>query len=225
MKAKDFHKIIRDTNACDNSSMAESLKADNPDVFSKKEIICAKQQRFKRRLAIFAPLAAVACLACILIPSILFTRKPDPDSGNYYCYASEYSFVYSDKTLKEISMETDNILYFDWYNIGSDCITSIYTLNDTNKMICINESIFNLETEDYIDLYVSPTKYVLDIFETIIDGCVSTTTIDNIKIKYCTDTENAYCIFTYRSYTYYLTLMYNTDTQRLFSLIDELLPD
>lgn len=227
MKAKDFHKIIRDTNACDNSAMAESLKADNPDVFNKNDIICEKkQQKLKKRLAIFAPLATVACLACILIPSILLTRKTDTDSENYYCYASEYSFVSSEKTLKELAIELDNkMLYFDWYDIGSDCATGVYTLNDTNKMICINESIFNLETEDYIDLYVSPSKYILDIFETIIDGCVGTTTIDNIKIKYCTDIENAYCIFTYNSYTYYLTLMYNTDTQRLFSLIDELLPN
>lgn len=227
MKAKDFHKIIRDTNACDNSSMAESLKAENPDVFNKKDIICEnKQQRLKKRVAIFAPLATVVCLACIIIPSILLTRKTDSVNDNYYCYASEYSFDYSDKTLKEISMETDNrLLYFDWYDIGSDCATSIYTLNNTNITICINESLFNLETEDYIDLYVSPSKYVLDIFETRIDSCIGTTTIGGLKVNYCIDEENAFGIFTYNSYTYYLTLMYNTDTQRLFSLIDELLPD
>ena len=227
MKSKDFHKLIRDTNACDNSAMADSLKADNPDVFNKKEIICKnKQQRFKKCLAIFAPLATVACLACIIIPSILLTRKIDTNSDIYYCYASEYSFVYSEKTLKEISMETDNrILYFDWYDVGSDCITTIYKLNNTNTTICISESIFNLETDDYIELHVSPSKYVLDKFNGIIEGCIDEILIHNNKVKYCADETNSYGIVTYNSHTYYLTLMYNTDTQRLCSLIDELLPN
>lgn len=227
MNAKDFHKIIQETNACDNSAMAESLKSDNPDVFNKKDIICEnKHQRFKKHLAILTPLAIVSCLACILIPSILLTRKTNTNDDTYYCYSSEYAIFFTDNTLKEISIETDKkILYFDWYDIGSECVTSIYTLNETNETICINESIFNLETEDYIDLYVSPSKYVLDIYEKIIVGCVGTTTICGLKVNYCIDEENAFGIFTYNSYTYYLTLMYNTDTQRLFSLIDELLPD
>ncbi len=229
MKVQDFDKIIRETNACDNSTMAESLIAKHPEVFDNREDRNRRKAwTAKKRFAIFAPPVAAVCLASILIPCILLTGGSDSsnnDSENYYCYAGEYSISFSDKTLKEISMETGGgILFFDWYDVGSDCVTSIYNLNDTDVTICVNESIYNLETDDYIELNVSPSKYILDIFSVVLDSCVDEIMIDNVKVKYSVDATNSYGIITYNSYTYYLTLMYNSDAQRLFSLIEELLP-
>ena len=229
MKAKDLDKIIRETNACDNRAIAESLKANNPEVFdNKKERCINNSHKAKKRIAILVPIAAVVCLACILIPSILLTRKPNGNDGGpgddfYYCYSEDYGILFTDKTLKDFSSEAENkILFFDWYDIGVDCATSLYKLNDSDTVICISESIYNIETEDFVELCVSPSEYILDKFIFLIDDRNNLTTIGGIKVKYCTDGDNSLGTFTYDSYTYYLTL-YNTDMQRLFYLIDELL--
>lgn len=227
MNAKDFHKIIQETNACDNSAMAESLQADNPELFiNTKTTHTSNSRKVKKRVAIFVPLVTAVCLVAVLVPSILLTQNITTESGNYYCYSGDYYIYFCDKTLKEFSSESDNkILYFDWYDIGTDCVTSEYKLKITGTTVCMNESIFNLETEDYIDLYVSPSKYILDKFIVDIDESNEMITPNNNTIKYYTDTENSFGIFTYNSYTYYLKLMYNTDKQRLCSLVDELIPD
>lgn len=227
MKSKDFHEIIRDTNACDNKAMAESLRADNPELFiDHKTTRTSNLRKVKKRVAIFVPLVAAVCLVAVLVPSILLTQNITNESGNYYCYSGDYDIYFCDKTLKEFSIESGNkILYFDWYDIGTDCVTSEYKLKTTGATVCMNESIYNMEREDYVDLYVSPSKYILDKFTVVIDNSNKMMTPNNNTIKYYTDTESSFGIFTYGSYTYYLKLMYNTDMQRLCSLVDELIPD
>lgn len=93
---------------------------------------------------------------------------PPSTNENRYCTAEEYTRSVTDKTIKQYAQETGkDILYFDWYDATEHLENSIYTLNETNEIICYRENIINPETGDLLSLYVTEKSIQIDVLEKI----------------------------------------------------------
>ena len=132
---------------------------------------------------------------------------PPPTNENRYCTAEEYTRSVTDKTIKQYAQETGkDILYFDWYDTTEYLENSVYTLNETNEIICYRENIINPETGEYLTLYVTKKSTQLDILDKVSGEAIDVYTHGKIRISWWISLLKGYASFEYGDYKYNLEL-------------------
>lgn len=132
---------------------------------------------------------------------------PPPPNENRYCTAEEYTRSVTDKTIKQYAQETGkDILYFDWYDTTEYLENSIYTLNETNEIICYRENIINPETGDLLSLYVTEKSIQIDVLEKISMEVQRIDVYNGVTITWGMWVAIGHASFEYGDYKYNLEL-------------------
>lgn len=176
---------------------------------------------------IYIPIITVlAVLAVVLI--LIFTLKPDtpnnPIDDLRYCSKTDYSINDTTQTLKEYSQETNKgLLYFDWYDETELCNDKLFQLNSNNEIICIKESIVDIDTGSLVTVSVTDNRTVVDFLENFENSCSFTHNFNGTEIKWSTSEFESKAMFEYESNIYYITVADPFEENYIITLIEQLL--
>ncbi|MCH5350610.1 MAG: hypothetical protein J1F39_01400 [Clostridiales bacterium] len=230
MKEQDLHKRIRQNASIDNTRLANELKELHPelDLSSEKP----PQKSITRRVAIFAPLAAAAVVAVVLIPTLLLrgggyagSAPESPDSGSAPespggsdPQPTEYAEKKLDITVKEYNENNGtSFLYFDY---GADAGTVYeYTNRETGELWALT---VKYNAEDEIEYRVVADSAPREFTDYFYSACDTDTEITGLSVKWGDSSVGVCALFDYKSYTYCLELKNDGET-RLFELIEILI--
>lgn len=222
---RKLEKAIQRDGAQTQSDILEELKRRYPQ-YTKQE--SNKQPAIKkRRIAVFSSLAAVAACLAIILPCALLLPNRSPHGGGsdiYYCSAEEYKVIPSKYTLAEYSKKYNgSILYFKWYETVEEPSTNSFVRISDDKILCVQESAYNPETDEVIMISVTKVGVYLDEFDIDIQNCKSKRIVTDTLVKWNKDIDYSICIFENNGYRYFLQIEAGQDENRLFALVDELL--
>ncbi len=184
----------------------------------------------KRRFAFISAIAATAVCAAIIVPCVTLLPNSNNGSNNggsdniRYCTQDEYKKDDVEFTIGEYRANNNrNFLYFDWYEIGEECITSCYTSNLDNEVLCLEERVYLPEKDGFVQLSITKSNVYLSAFDSIISNCKSEQPIDNHMVKWTVNEYNALCIFEDNGYRYFIQIEQGQDENRLFWWVSKLL--
>ncbi len=181
----------------------------------------------KRRIAVFSSLAAVAACLAIILPCSLLLPNHQPNGGgseNYYCAIGQYEKIASEYTLREYSeIHNSNISYFDWYDTAEDCFTECFIRIKSKKTLGIQESAYNPETDEFIELSVTKSNVYLGGLESYFQSCVNEQVVFNCLVRWNVIIDYSICIFEHNGYRYFIKIDGGQDENRLFELVEDLL--
>ena len=131
----------------------------------------------------------------------------DTPNNNRYCSAEQYTSNLADKTIKQYAIETGKtLLFFDWYNETEECSGYIYTLTETNEVICYRETIMNPETGDLLTLYITDKFTKMDFLEGAGEMMIYISTYNDVQISWGGSNTKAYASFEYGDDIYTIEL-------------------
>ena len=224
-----LNKAIKQDGIDTQSEILDELKRRYPQYVeqSDKKQTPAK----KRRFAFISTIAAVAVCVAVIVPCavLLPNRNNGTDNGgkeNFrYCTQDEYSFTESvEYTIGEYRANNNlNFLYFDWYEIGEECITSCYTANSDNELLGLEEQIYLPQSDEVVQLSITQSNVYLSAFDSTIEHCNMEQSVSNHKVKWDINDTAATCVFEYKEYRYFIQIKKGQDENRLFELVAELL--
>lgn len=132
---------------------------------------------------------------------------PPPTNENRYCTAEEYTRSVTDKTIKQYAQETGkDILYFDWYDTTEYLENSVYTLNETNEIICYRENIINPETGDFLTIYVTEKSTQIDVLDNLNGDAPKIYNYNEVNISWEASFVIGHASFEYGDYKYDIQL-------------------
>lgn len=225
---KKLNKVIMQDGIDTQSEILEELKRRYPQYV---EQLDKKQAQIKkRRFAVIASLATiVACVAIVLPCAVLLPNKDNSGSNSgreniRYCTQDEYSMHDVEFTIGEYRENNNGIfLYFDWYEFCEDRKTVCYISDSDNEVLCIEENMYNPQSDEVIQLSITKVNIYLSAFDTTIDWCKSEQLVSNHAVKWTVTEWNAICIFEDSGYRYFIQIKQGQDENRLFELVKELL--
>lgn len=226
LKEQDLHELIQKNSSYDNKSLANALKQQHPEVFqnsiSNKD--ASSKNSIKKRIAIFAPLAAAGILAVVLIPTLLLNGGSTGTSGKEYTPPPiKYTISELDCTVQEYNeLFNTRLLYINWTET-TDYSVIKYNSVDNDKFLGLSVRLKNTETNDNIEYVISSDTDRLIFLKQNIMICNNESIVMNYTVKWTTQNNNSYGIFYFEGYGYYVTLKDNPDETRLFEYIETLL--
>lgn len=223
MREQEFHKIIRENSSNNNKALADALRKKHPGISYEPNTDTEMKSKklIKRRIAIFAPLATVAAIAIVLIPTLLFNTNdtPNKDLERPVC---EYKIEEMDYTIQEYNdINNTEFLYFNWANTSNYTLTRYIHIN-TQAFLGLSVRLNNIETGDKIEYTICNEDKPLDFLEYNISICTNENAVSDSTVKWAFVNGNSYGIFNWNNYNYYLTLK-NDSEARLFELIEIML--
>lgn len=206
------------------SEILDELKRRYPQYVKQSET--KREPNKKRRVAVIATLAAVAASVAIIVPcALLLPNKGDDGKNDYYCAQGEYSEGACEYTLREYSENYcgGNILYFDWYDVAEDLITTCYIRNNDKEVLCVEECGYLVDSDELIYLSVTKSNVYLSMFDAKINECKKKQSVDDHTVKWNLNGNEVACIFEDSGYRYFIRIPQGQDENRLFELVTELL--
>lgn len=141
-----------------------------------------------------------------------------------YRTAEDYIAEETSITLKEYSAAKNNeILYLDWYSETELCEDRLYRLKDTDEIICIRESILDMDTGYIVNIGVTDNLTEIDFFDSYKTICVTERVIEDVKIKLGNSDFCVYAKFETKGYQYYLEVSDTIDSDIIIGYIEQLL--
>ncbi len=191
--------------ADDESGEVENGNSTRAVIFSKK--------------AILSSICAAALLITVILLIVFVPRKSD---GDFLTSDNDYSIVASDCTIKNYAAQTGNdFLYFDWYN-KTEYEDKIIKLNSTDKIICYQETVTDMETGYVINYYITDLKTNIDIL-TKYKECNNIQTINDTKVKWKDSFLTVYSTFDYKGFRYYIEIAECESPEVLLGYVEQLL--
>ncbi|MDE5789507.1 MAG: hypothetical protein K2H78_03715 [Clostridia bacterium] len=175
--------------------------------------------------AILYSICAAVLLAAVILLIVFVPRKPD-GGGNgldgFTGSAEEYSTVSTNYTLKDYAAQTgNNILYFDWYD-QTEYEDNIVKSNVTGRIICYNETIYDMDTGYTITFNITNPATKIDSLSKY-DSCSNTTSIKEIEIKWTNDSSLYFSTFEHKGFKYYMEIPDCDSPEILLGYIEQLL--
>ncbi len=126
--------------------------------------------------------------------------------------------------MKEYSIQNNNeILFFDWY-LDTDFHESIITeLIETKEIICLEETMTDMETGYNVTLKVTDTSTYIDFLDAYEELFVNEQYVSEIRVEWGGSTFNAYARFEYNNYRYYLEIPNALEPSVTLEYVEQLL--
>ena len=226
MKYYDIDKIIETVNREKKSELLAQLH-DRTGIPRQEKIEVKKQKRFSNtRAVVFGVAGIIAVSVAIVVP---VTLRNDPNLPNT---DPKYTFIAADfeqgdlgSTIKGYAQECgESILYIDWYDNADECITTKYFLRKAaDKIIYIEEDLYNGETGDHVRISVIDAKSSVDRLDTIKDTCVYDHEYNGTVISWGYDSSSlSIACFEYDCYKYYIQLFEPASEQAVLDIVKEM---
>ena len=217
MKENDLHKYIE----AQDPEGKQALKA-RIDARLATEQAPAPKPVPKRKRYIFSLAAACACLLCLVV-SLPFILHKDKSPKRFAWTENDFTPENIAQTVKEYGEENNlPLLYLDRYDmVDTDVITTRYTLKNGNPSFYMKEQFDNgiLRIEirfTDIDTYIPALELDLKTAER--------QTINKTSV-YCQydDISISLSQFTYKGYTYYISVQDTADPAAALQIAESLL--
>ena len=230
-KEKKFHQLIEEQNQEEKAKAWEKIQEkmaeashDLPVVVENKTSNVRPKWNWRKAVALGTAIVALGVSVFAVMEFIptgditvdefssenIQVETSDDDSSqndNRYCTAEQYTSSTIDKTLKQYAQETGkNIRYFDWYDTTEEVGNYIYTLDETNEIICYRENIINPETGDSLTLYVIEKNIDMDFLQWNDGGAENVYTFNQVDIVWSFDVLSARATFEFADYKYNILL-------------------
>lgn len=224
-----LNKAIKQDGIDTQSEILEDLKRRYPQYVEQSH---KKQAHVrKRKFAFISAIAAAAVCVAVIVPCAVLLPNKNIGTGNgekeyiRYCKQDEYSITESvEYTIGEYRENNNlNFLYFDWYEIGEECITSCYTSNLDNEVLCLEERVYLPEKDEFVQISITQANVYLSVFDDRFNFCDKEHKVDNHSVKWSINQGYAFCIFEDNGYRYFIQIKKGQDESRLFDLVAELL--
>ncbi|MDE6075202.1 MAG: hypothetical protein K2G26_02060 [Clostridia bacterium] len=179
---------------------------------------------FSKKAILYSICAAVLLVAVILL-IVFVPRKPDGGNGldGFVGSAEQYSTVNSEYTIKDYAEQTGNdFLYFNWYDQTEYCSNYVIKANNTQKTVCYEETIMDMETGYMISYYITGLKTDIDILKKFKD-CKDIQNIKNTEIKWDDGITEDIATFEYKGFKYYIEIPDCESPEILLGYIEQLL--
>ena len=164
------------------------------------------------------------CAAAILITAILLiVLVPRKSDGNdSFGSSKEYLTVTSEYTIKDYAEQTGNdFLYFDWYD-QTEYKDNIIKSKVTGKIICYNETIYDMDTGYAITFNITNSTTEIDSLNKY-NSCSNIENIRGIEIKWTKDSSLYFATFEYKGFKYYMEIPACDSPEILLGYIEQLL--
>lgn len=230
MREQELHKKIREDKSNDNRLLAVALKKKHPEIMRNASVkkSASPKMTVAKRVAVFAPLAAAAVLAVVLIPTLMLpsdksgSAPPDEDGLNSSPVVQRYNVTQFDGTVQDYNeINGTDFLFFDWDNVSEYTVTE-YSQVTTEAFLGLSVKLKNSETNDRIEYIICNDAETLEFLEYHIWICNNESTVADSSVKWATVDSDSYGIFNSGGYDYYITAK-NSGESRLFELIAILL--
>jgi hypothetical protein len=219
-REKKFHQLIEDQNKEEKELVWAKIQKKLAEDASNTSMDVAPRRIWRipwKRLV--ATGAAIAILAVSVVASLKLLPQGDitgdnsssgndSQNDNRYCTSEEYTSNQTNKTIAQYAQEKgQNILYFNWYDTTEEVTDFVYTLNDTQDVICYRENIMNPETGDMLTLYVIDKNVDLDFLIGSGSANEQIDTYNQVDITWSFDELKADASFEYGDYKYTIVLV------------------
>lgn len=223
MREEDkLYKAIKQDGIDTQSEILEELKRRYPQYVEQSN--SQNVSVGKRKIAIISALATVAVCLAIVLPCVLLLPNHDDGDNIRYCAQGEYEKSSVQYTIGEYREQSGlKFLYFDWYEQGEDCSTSFYISNSGDEVLCWEESIYLIQSNEFVQLSITKDNVYLSAFDFNIKSCDEEHVVDNHTVKWAVIGDVALSIFEDNGYRYFIQIEEGQDENRLFELVAELL--
>lgn len=225
MNERKFHKLIEKQNTEEKRAVWQKIQAElEPYRKSEKKPFFV---RYKKWVVTFA--ACFVCLAIVIPISLRYialNKKVESSTEDQprYCTSDEYEIKTYEKTLKEFSLSTNQmILYLDWYSNNIGLESNIYTDKETGEILCFKEWIVNGETGDDVTISVSSKDIIMDFIDENSKLLDNVQIINEVKINWRMSNIEASAYFEYSNYCYYLYFYFPMSEQTIFDIVQQML--
>ncbi|MDE5562515.1 MAG: hypothetical protein K2J01_03085 [Clostridiales bacterium] len=230
MREEDkLNKMIRQDGINTQSEILEELKRRYPQYVEHSDKKQATVR--KRKFAVILAIAAAAVCVAVIVPcAVLLPNKNNgTDNGgkdnNRYCTQDDYEVTEGvEYTIGEYRENSNlNFLYFDWYELGEECVTVCYTSKSDNEVLCLEERVYLPEKDEFVQLSITRSNVYLSEFATTITNCNREYVVKNHTVNWDINDSIATGIFEDNGYRYFIQVKLVQDENRLFELVAELL--
>lgn len=225
---RKLNKAIKQDGIDTQSEILEELKRRYPQYVEQSDKKQAPVK--KRRFAFIYAIAVAAVCVAVIVPCavLLPNRDNGVDNGGKenirYCTQNEYYKDDAEYTIREYRENNNlNFLYFDWYEIGEECITSCYISNSDNEVLCLEEQVYLPEEGELVQLSITKSNVYLDVFDLAFERCKNEDSFKNHTVKWDVNNAAATCIFEDNGYRYFIRIEPGQGKDRLFWWVSKLL--
>ena len=206
---RKFHKLIEKQNQQEKEEKWQELQpalnlAPNEEVNSSgntKVLFKSKARVLICGIALFLIILA------IITTVILWQNFNKKKQSIRYCTSEEYSIVDTEITLKEYAISINkNLLYFDWDDKDALIFEEVIKLDETDEIICFQETMIDLNTGFEVSLRVMESTTHIDAFDLIEALCVDSVEEQGIDVKWGGESFRCYAFFEYEGYRYYIVV-------------------
>ena len=229
-REKKFHELIEAQDREEKDRVWKRIEAMEAERLAKKAVenpAVAPQKPTYWKIWTAVGGVAVACAITLSIVLPLALTPKSPEDEFRFCSDADYNIVQVETTIKDYGLETNkNFLYFDWYEVTDYCYNEQYKLKETNEIVCIRETIVDINTGYSVDIYITDTQTEVDILKgDKLDNINEQ--IEGVQVGWFYRTEKAYANFEYNGYIYYLRIIDIKEKNKkdILNLVAELLPD
>ncbi|MGN0818777.1 MAG: hypothetical protein ACI4M6_00070 [Christensenellaceae bacterium] len=213
--------------------LSEIIENNCPDVKESKEKVWDRlvaktgyEEKKERKIFnwkyIVAP-ASFLLIICLTIPVIIsFSMRASnvPQyNGERFYPKEDYSVVSSENNLSKLAQQDENVLFLNWNVLE----TFNYVDKKSNKLLCINDYLFNETSGIKLKIFVGFPDCQIDFIENQRKFMTETTVISDISVNYTKDQEQALAYLQYNQYTYYFEFVGVYKSEEVFATISELL--
>lgn len=223
-REKKFHQLIEEKNQEEKARVWEKIqgkmKEEAPAASTAVEPTTEgiKWSVRWKKVAMFGAAAAVVLIVSIVAAFNFFPQGDitvdnsssgnDSQNDNRYCTSEEYTANTTEKTIAQHAQEIgEPLLYFNWYDTTEEVTDFVYTLNDTQEVICYRENIINPETGDMLNLYVIDKNIDMDFLQNTEGDNEEQDVYNQVDITWSFNPMKAYASFTYGAYKYNIVLL------------------
>lgn len=175
-----------------------------------------------RKKALWIILASTVVLFVVLALCLTLLRNNKPD--NRYCTESDYTSSESTLTIKGYASANDiELLFFNWYDDTEFCKDRIYKLIDSEEVICIRESMMDMNTGYIVTLAFTDDRTEMDLFDTYKTTCVNSETVSGTEVQWGIGEYSSHAKFAHKGYSYFLEVEDAIEEEFLMNYLEILL--
>lgn len=223
LKESKFQNLIASQNNDRKERVWENLK-DNVDkkisdetVQGNGNTVAVRQKKF------YLIIASAVFLLCAVALILGLTLKPDAPSGPRYCAESDYTILDANMTLDEYArLNGIELLTFGWNDEMEVYDADIFTLKDSNEIICFMETSVDERTGCLLRFAVTDNRTEIEFLKTF-ESADRTYQVNGLTVKWSYDISEGLATFEYNSYKYYIRLVDPIDEEDILYWVDKLI--
>ena len=224
-KEKKFHQFIEELDqAKKERSWKKIQEQDTSNIESVQKVSfdsVKKRGAMVWKKALVTSFVAIIAIGTGVFGGIKLFEK-DELAPTRYCDASMYTMQDVAITLKDRSVEEENLLFLNWYEITDFYMDQMYCLNDSQLEIGYYEQIADVHTGSLVEIHAIKKEYQLSELD-VYEKMARLDVVEDIQVSWGGMDWFEYASFSFNGYNYYISLEYPMEEGSILNIVEEML--